>query len=162
MKEVLEEGSWGPDLKLTPSEKNIRLTTFHRILAGNRSNADELLLTTGLSLEQLEPVLKNLVHKGLLVLDQQGAVVGSHGLSLVPTEHRLTINKQPLFAWCAVDAIGIPAALAADAKINSLCFQCHEPIEITMLNGAIQSSSAPDIRIWMIEADIDRSIVGLA
>lgn len=101
-----------------------------------------------------------LVQRGIMVLDEKGDVVGSHGLSLVPTQHRLNINGRNLFTWCAADAVGIPAALGADTKIFSKCFQCHEPLKIEMVNGEIRYSNRENARIWVIEADLGRSIVG--
>lgn len=163
MGELFDVGGLGQHLdKLTPEEKTIRIKAFYRILEGKRSDIDELAFRTELTSEQIRKIIKGLIQHGMLVIDEQGAIVGSHGLSLTPTEHHLYINRQNLFTWCAVDAIGIPAALGVDAKIISKCFQCNEPIEITMVNGEIQYSNKADSRIWVIEADLGRSIVGCA
>jgi len=161
--DVFDVGGLGQYLnRLTTEEKAVRLTAFQRILNGNRSSVDELAVQTGLTTGQLETHIEDLVKQGILVLDETGLIVGSHGLSLTPTEHCLHINGRDLFTWCAADAIGIPAALGCDAKIASKCFQCNEPIEITMVTGEIQYSNQKDARIWVIEADLGRSIVGCA
>lgn len=145
--------------KLTPEEKTIRIMTFYRILEGNRPNINELSIKSGLSAIEVQKCVERLKRIGTLVLDEEGNIVGSHGLSLVPTKHHLIINGNNLFTWCAADAIGIPAALEVDAKIISKCSQCNEPIEIDMDKGRIQYSNQKDARIWVVEADLDRSIV---
>lgn len=163
MGDVCDVGGLGQYLnKLTTEEKAIRLTTFHRILDGKRSCIDELAFGTELTSEEIRKKVSDLVLQGMLVLDEEGAVVGSHGLSLAPTEHGLHINGRELFTWCAVDAIGIPAALGLEAKIFSKCFECCEPIEINMACGEIKYSNQEETHIWVVEADLGRSIVGCA
>ena len=144
---------------LTPEEKTIRIMTFRRILEGYRPNINELSIKIGLSEIEVQKCVESLKNIGTLVLDEEGNIVGSHGLSLVPTKHHLSISGNHLFTWCAADAIGIPAALEVEAKIISKCFQCNEPIEIDMVKGRIQYSNQKDARIWVVEADLDHSIV---
>lgn len=146
--------------KLTAKEKAIRRIAFFRILDGNRTTINELSIKSGLSETEVMKTVIGLKEVGTLVLDDEGVIVGSHGLSLVPTEHSLVINNHNLYTWCAVDAIGIPAALDFDAKISSKCAQCHVPIKIDMVKGNIQYSNHKDAHIWVVEADLSRSIVG--
>lgn len=145
---------------LSSGEKAVRVASFYEILKGKSATVLELAARTGLTREQVQANVKSLLQKGMLVVGDNEDIVGSHGLSLVPTEHRLNINGQKLFAWCAIDAIGIPAALGLDAQIYSRCFLCHDPVEITMLQGEISSSNHEDIRVWVVDIDIGRSIVG--
>lgn len=161
MGELWDVGGLGQYLnKLSTEEKAIRSTAFHRILDGKRSSIDELAFGTGLTSEQIRNKVSDLVLQGMLVLGKKGAVVGSHGLSLAPTEHCLHINGRELFTWCAVDAVGIPAALNMDALINSECFSCKKPLTIKVSKGEISFASQPDIRVWVIKADLGKSIVG--
>lgn len=146
--------------KLTPEEKAIRISAFYSILEGSRSTIIDLSIKIRLSVTEVKKYVEDLKISGALVLDEEGAVVGSHGLSLVPTNHRLVIDGNDLFTWCAADAIGIPAALEIDAKIYSRCSQCNEPIKIEIVKGRIQYSNQKDTRIWVVEADLGRSIVG--
>lgn len=148
--------------KLAPAEQSIRLAAFYRILEGGNPSVDELGFLVGMPSEHVRMHIRGLVQRGILVTDEQGTVVGSHGLSLIPTQHSLTINGQSLFTWCAADAVGIPAALGTDAKIESSCFQCKKPIEITFDNGRVRYSNQVDIRIWVVEADLGKPIVGCA
>jgi alkylmercury lyase len=163
MDDVFDIGGLGQYLnKLSPEEKAIRLAAFQRILDGKRSSIEELALQTGLTSGQVRKIIIDLAQQGMIVTDERGLVVGSHGLSLTTTGHRLYINGQHLFTWCAADAVGIPAALDADAEIVSNCFQCHGPIEITMFSGEIRYTNQADSRIWVAEADLGRSLVDCA
>lgn len=146
--------------KLTHEEKSIRIMTFYKILEGNRPSVSELSIKSGLPESEVRKCIETLKKVGTLVLDEEGSIVGSHGLSLVPTKHRLIINNTNLYTWCAADAIGIPAALGADAKIVSNCSHCNSNIEIDMVKGNIQYSNHKDACIWVVEADLSKSIVG--
>lgn len=160
MEDIIDIGGLGKHFnKRTPEEKAIRLASFFYILEGKKAIVNELALQVGITEQQAQQYIENMARDGRLVIDEQGTVVGSHGLSLIPTKHSLNINGQNLFTWCAADAIGIPAALGIDAKIISNCFQCNEPIEIIMSNGDVQSSNHANARMWVIEADLDRPVV---
>lgn len=145
---------------LPSQEQLIREQSFNEILKGEQISIEELSALTKLPPDEIRTYANSLVEKGMLVFNEEGAIVGSHGLSLIPTDHCISINGRKLFTWCALDAIGIPAALGSDAGIYSSCFHCHEPIEITMVQGEVQKSSSNDIRIWVVELDFERSILG--
>lgn len=148
--------------QLSPEKKAIRIVAFFQILKGNKPTFNELANLTGVPQDQILHYINEMIQQGLLVIDENETVVGSHGLSLIPTEHSLKFIDQGLFTWCAADAVGIPAALGVNAKITSRCFQCNESIEIVMNYGEIESSNKEDTRIWVAHADLGRSIVGCA
>lgn len=159
--QIFDVGNLGLHLsRLTPEEKAIRHAAFYKILNGNSASVDELAIQLSLSTDKARRYIKDMVDKGILVVDEKWTVVGSHGLSLIPTDHRLSINGKNLFTWCAEDAIGIPAALGVDAVVISKCYQCNDPIRIEMASGEVLHSSQQDVCIWVVEADLGRSIVG--
>lgn len=163
MAPIFDIGGLGEHMRrLLTEQKALRLAAFYSILEGKAASANDLALQCGLALSQAQQCIEEIADQGILVINKQRAVVGSHGLSLIPTDHSLIINGHNLFTWCAADAVGIPAALGVHATIISKCFQCNEPIEITMSGGEILSSNHTDIRIWVIEADLGRSIVDCA
>ncbi|HYA14334.1 MAG TPA: organomercurial lyase [Syntrophales bacterium] len=161
MSEIFDAGSLGQWIRrLTPEERTLRLAAFYGILNGRALSVDELSLRLGFAVDRVQGYITDMVSRGLLVIDEQETVVGSHGLSLIPTNHRLHVEGRNLFTWCAADAVGIPAALGANAKIISRCIQCNGHIEIVMNKGEIQYSSQEDVCIWVVEADLGQSIVG--
>ncbi|MFJ4099864.1 alkylmercury lyase family protein [Amycolatopsis japonica] len=66
------------------------------------------------------PVLADLHRRDLLRLDDGGHITAAYPFSVLPTRHRVTpAGGVPVFAMCAVDALGIPAMLGTDAEILS-------------------------------------------
>lgn len=57
-------------------------------------------------------------------------IVAAAGLSLVPTRHELVVSDVDLFAWCALDAVGIPATLEATAIVTSTCGTCGNAMTV--------------------------------
>lgn len=160
MAHVVDIGGLGQHLnKLTPEEKAIRIGAFYTILEGKPASIDTLALKSGIAVDQTRQYIMGMADRGILVMDKDENVVGSHGLSVIPTKHHLNINGQNLFTWCAIDAVGIAAALELEAKIVSKCFQCNETIEIDMANGKIINCNQKDTRIWVVEADLNQPIV---
>lgn len=50
--------------------------------------------------------------------DEHGAVVG-HGITLRETPHQFTVEDQPLYTWCALDALIFPTVLGRPAQVVS-------------------------------------------
>ena len=97
----------------------------------------------------------------VIVVDPENTqLVGSCGLSSVPTKHRLQIRGRALFTWCAEDAVGIPAALAEDARIDSNCRHCGTQVSIDMVGGQVNRAEPPDPRLWVRPLEPGRSLVG--
>ena len=87
--------------------------------------------------------------------DEQDRIVGYWGLSIRPTQHRLEVNGQTLYAWCAWDTLFIPEVLNAGAQIESLspitaatvrlrlsreCIQDVEPVDAVMSFVTLESA----------------------
>ena len=66
-----------------------------------------------------------------LVLDPDGTEIRMlNPFSAVETPHRVQAGGREWFANCAWDALGIPAALHADGRIESACPDCGELLEL--------------------------------
>jgi Alkylmercury lyase len=61
--------------------------------------------------------------------------------SAVETPHRVESAGRSWFANCAWDALGIPAALHADGRIESVCPDCAEPLELEVATGELVRGS---------------------
>jgi hypothetical protein len=84
-----------------------------------------------------ERALGQLAAKEVLQLDPaSGAIVAAYPFSGLPTAHRVRINGgEPLWAMCAIDALGIPFMLGEDAEVESRDPITGEPIRITVRAG---------------------------
>ena len=62
----------------------------------------------------------------------------AHPFSGVPTPFRVHAGERSYWANCAWDALGIPAALHADAQIEAETGDDGQPVRITVRAGSVQ------------------------
>lgn len=84
---------------------------------------------------------------GRLEVDGDGVVVGAHGLVARATAHRIEHADGSVNTWCALDAIGIPAALALDASAVTTCPCCGVELRVGLQAGDPDASA--DMRLWL-------------
>ena len=125
----------------------IRRVAFSALRQYERIDQDELARRSGFDLAAVRAALDWLENAGLVELDAHGRVAGISGLTLQPTRHRLTLDGESLFTWCAIDAVGIPAALSLGAEVVTACGHCGAVIEVVIDHGD-PPSDAP-LRGWV-------------
>lgn len=74
-------------------------------------------------------------------------MLGAAGLTLGEGPHGLTIDGHSFRTWCAFDALGIPAALGADATVETTCGVCGRRIEVDLRDG--HPSGRTSARLWL-------------
>jgi len=73
-----------------------------------------------------------------LVLQPDGTEIRMlNPFSAVETSYRVEAGGRSWFANCAWDALGIPAALHGDGRIESACPDCAEPLELEVRDGEL-------------------------
>ena len=102
-----------------PEENAINRTAFHLLRRGQAPSISEIARILDLTDARCRTLLKTMSDKGSVTINDD-LVTGASGLSIVPTSHQLQLKGVQLYCWCALDTIGIPAALAEDAEINSV------------------------------------------
>lgn len=122
-----------------PEADAVRRAAFDSLRTGSAPRASDLARTTGLAPASVRTVLTDLVDEGLATLtanDEADPVVdGMDGLTVRPTRHHLVLDGVALHTWCGFDTIGIPAALGADATVQTACPTCDEPIRLAVRGG---------------------------
>lgn len=143
----------------TPEEQAVTCVVFRSLLEGRPIGPDALAQALGEPAAAVEPVVARLLERGTMERDSStGQLVGARGLSLTPTPHRLILDGRPLYAFCAVDAVGIPAALGRDARVESRCHACGVPLGLTMTAGVVADAWPGTVVIWAAERDLTRSL----
>jgi len=144
----------------SPDEVALSRYAFRALLDGRAAAVAELPAALGLPPAAVEAALARLVERGTVAVEPDPArVVGVRGLSLVESEHRLTLGRRQLYAWCAVDAVGIPAALGGEARVESRCHHCGVPLVVTLRDGTV-ADAPPGMVVWAVERDLSRSLRG--
>ena len=148
------------DTDETADEQTIAIAALHAILGGEAIDRAGLVAATGFTPAKVDTLLDGQTKRGLMVVEPDGGrVVGSWGLSLVPTDHRLHIRKRELYTWCALDAVGIPAGLGEDASIASHCYHCGASVNVEMIAGQVTHAEPANVQIWIADKQVGRSIV---
>jgi hypothetical protein len=144
-------------ISASPASRALPDAGFRTVLAGRAVPLAGLVSAVGAPAAAGE----ELVARGLLVIDDAGRVVGAHGLSLVPArQHRLTVRGRTFWTWCAIDAVGIAAALGKDALVETTCHDCGTPVRVRFEGGVIVEVSHPDARLWCARHVPGRSMAG--
>src|SRR6266571_1569148 len=123
--------------QLSEVQERVLREAFHLIRAGRVATAVALEARTSLSSAEVHAALDSLQAEGRIVHEADGGVVGAFGLSLLPTLHHLVLDGRQLFAWCALDATGIPVGLAMDATVRSQCCTCQQGLTIVYRAGIV-------------------------
>lgn len=143
-----------PLLPAIDAAGQLREVAFALLLRDRRPvEVRELADATGLGVDATAVSVETLATAGWLDLDESGRIAGAAGLSLVSGPHTLILGGAAFRTWCAYDAIGIAAALDADADIRTTCGQCGLAISLAFHHGAPERSG-PE-RLWLADGGPD-------
>ena len=116
--------------------RNESYSSFVR--TGTAPAAAETAAALGLAEEEVAAARRRLHDAHALVLQPDGAGIRMlNPFSAVETPHRVEAGGRSWFANCAWDALGIPAALHDDGRIESACPDCGEPLELEVRDGEL-------------------------
>jgi len=124
------------------SQDAVRAAAFRALLATGRPvSAAGLAAGLGTSDAEVQAALERLNRRGQLRRDGERRVVGSCGLSVVPSRHELRSGGRRLWTWCAYDAVGILGALRADGTVRSISVATGRPLEVTFRLGSPETDT---------------------
>lgn len=126
---------------LVPLDQRVRKAAFWAVYRGETPTDADLVSRLGVPAAEVRGSVQRLLERGLITVDDSSRVTGSYGLSLLPSDHRVTFDVGDRYVWCAVDAVGIPAAMRTDAQVASRCFHCGKPVQLTIKDGEPQGSA---------------------
>jgi hypothetical protein len=92
-------------------------------------------------------VIASLTRSGRVEIDDDGILVAVHGLAARPTRHRIEHHDGTTHTWCALDAIGIPAALDLTADAVTSCPTCETELRVHLDQGV--PAPHPDVILWL-------------
>jgi len=123
----------------TEAARDLGVRGFMTLWRGERRAISELTADV--------PLVGALTAAGRLELDDDGILVGAHGLTARATAHRIEHAGGTVNTWCSLDAIGIPAALTIAATAVTACPHCGSELRVMLQTG--RASAQPDVRLWI-------------
>jgi hypothetical protein len=86
---------------------------------------------------------------GIVWEDGTTQILSAYPFSGQPTAHQVRIEgNSPLYAMCAIDALGIPFMLEQRAMIASSRFVCQQPIQVEIQDDLIQHAEPVTAVVW--------------
>ncbi|MGH9041594.1 MAG: organomercurial lyase [Acidimicrobiia bacterium] len=126
--------------------RRIGISGFWALWSGQNTTLPQLLGDDSRAVSEAAAYLRS---RGRLELSESGELVAVHGLVRRPTQHRIEHDAGTVNTWCALDAIGIPAALAIDARARTGCATCGVELAVSLSGGV--PDPAPEAVLWYPE-----------
>ena len=121
---------------MDPADLELRNATYRRFVElGRAPTAREVARLSGTTESAVQEGWRRLHDGHALVLDSAGEIRMLNPFSAVPTPFRVQAAGRSWYANCGWDAFGIAAALGVDARIETECPDCREPLVVSDRRG---------------------------
>ena len=124
-----------------PGVEAIQQHGLASLAAGRAASVTEIKDRSGLSIDDIRAGIEALQQAGRIEVDGD-EVIGVGGLTLTSTVHSLRLPNASLHTWCALDAVGISAALGLNAEISTTCPYCGARLQVTVTDGNPQTDNS--------------------
>jgi hypothetical protein len=121
---------------------SVRLFVYRFLVEHERPPMiDETVTALGITVEQAREVYESLHRRHALFLEPGSLDVRmAHPFSARQTTFRVHAGGHAYYANCAWDMLGIPAALHADARIETVYADTGEPARFSVVDGRVYGS----------------------
>jgi hypothetical protein len=125
---------------VTGADGRVRLAILERFAeSGEAPSAADVATAIGEDQDAVAESFSRLAHAHVLALRPGTREIWmAHPYSAVPTTFRVHTERASAFANCIWDALGIPAMLATDARIETACPDCGETLELRVEDGDLE------------------------
>ena len=140
--------------KLSAQEDAVRRYILAQYpLQGRAPTVREISQALGLTPDDTKSILQRLHAWDMLGLEPESSKIRlAYPFSSVPTPHVVKFDQwseaKPVYAPCAIDALGMVFMLHRDLSIGSSCASCAKPIAITVRDQSIVAHSPSDTVVW--------------
>lgn len=123
-------------------DRDVRLAIYRNVAeTGRPPTAPELAGVLGLLTAEIETSFRRLAEGHVIVLAPGTPYIWmASPFSAIPTPFGVVVGDRRYFANCIWDALGIPACLHADARIDTYCPDCSEPLSREVRDGELHGS----------------------
>lgn len=123
-------------------EAALHVTLLRELALGQPVTIERLAKSLSWTTDQVVLVLEKLPC-GTIEYDCQGRLIG-YGITLCETPHAFVVNDQPLYTWCALDALMFPAVIGKHALVQSRCPHTNKPVTLTVTPQEVLSLQPED------------------
>ena len=121
-------------------DQRVRIFTYDYIVRTAKAPlVAETAAALGCSAEEARQAYTRLSESHALMPDESGELWRVAPFSAVPTAFPVKVSEMLFYANCAWDALGIPAALARDASIESACACCNERMTMDVQDSRLNA-----------------------
>lgn len=113
--------------EINREQQQLSLHIYRSLALGKPVSVTQLQKLTGLTAGFIS---QNLQSWPGVFFDDHKNVVGFWGLTTRETSHRLNVDGQTSYTWCAWDSLFIPTLLAKTVQVSSLCPDTKRKIEL--------------------------------
>lgn len=118
--------------------ESVRATDFvlQSIASGNPVSAEAFAAHLGFELKEARILMRKSRMAGADFNDE-GHMIGN-ALTLQPTSHRLEVDGQTLYAWCALDTLFLPGLIGKSGEVRSVSPATGEPIHLKVSPSGVE------------------------
>src|SRR5437867_2773180 len=117
------------------TEERVALTLYRLLAEGGPVSPAALASAAGVSTAQVESMLSRWPG---VYRDDDRCIIGYGGLTIAETRHRMQIDRNTRYTWCAWDSLFIPQLLGISAHVESSCAATGEPVALTVHPDSIK------------------------
>ncbi len=121
--------------EINKEQQLLSLCLYRSLALGKPVAIEQLQKLTGLAVEFIS---QNLQSWPGVFFDDHRNVIGFWGITTRETSHRLNVNGQTSYTWCAWDSLFIPALLSETVQVSSLCPVTNNRIELEISPGRVK------------------------
>ena len=111
---------------------------------------DQLIDELGISRDDGRALVSQVAERG-----PDESVVGMFGLTLNETQHRLTVNGNQLFTWCALDTLFLPIVLGQSTSIESESPMGNAKVRLTVSPRRVEAVEPAGAVVSIVAVDPD-------
>lgn len=140
----------------SPEEQRVGIVLLRELTQRGPVTINQLAETLGVSLSDTISFLDE-SELGRMVIrdkDDPDRIISFWGLATIPTHHKLTMNGQTVWAWCAGDSLFLPELLGESARIESTDPEGDELVELTVSPSGIESVSHDNVFVSMNSPEV--------
>ncbi len=124
----------------TDFDQQLRLFVYRHILRREKSpTVKEMAKALVTSSAKVRAALTRLSESHAFMMQEDGELWRAAPFSCIPTAFPVTVGKKSWFGNCIWDALGIPAMLGKDARIDASCACCNYDMPVEIKNGKLRA-----------------------